>query len=343
VRDLKQSLSNASRRLFAQGGPVALVFALTLGGCTAAHIYYVDSDGGDEAGDDAGDDAGDQDGLSVDEGDGQDGDGSPDGGVEDGRGDAGPTDVHSDGVAADTGAGGTGGARPDAADGPGGADGNDAPTDTGASSDGDAPGSPDGNDDGPDASGDGPPGVLPTAAGQLVISEMMIDTDAVTDDDAEWFEIYNPSPTVTYDLNGCTLGSLGITKAIMQPVIIPPGGYATFGRNQDPSPSMLGFLPTYSYGATLKFSNSAGQAQVICGADGTTLIDSVTYTAAEVVKGRSHSLDPRYLSATANDNPANWCPCTTVYRTYLSVNDYGTPNAANHICPGLPDPDGGTD
>ena len=51
--------------------------------------------------------------------------------------------------------------------------------------------------------GTGGGGVMPSAPGQIVISELMHNTATVADDFGEWFEVYNPSTTVTYDLMGC--------------------------------------------------------------------------------------------------------------------------------------------
>ena len=57
-----------------------------------------------------------------------------------------------------------------------------------------------------DAPYDGPTGITPFAAGQLVITEIMADSNDVPDESGEWFELYNPSTTDTYDLFGCVLG-----------------------------------------------------------------------------------------------------------------------------------------
>ena len=46
-----------------------------------------------------------------------------------------------------------------------------------------------------DAPYDGPTGITPYAVGQLVITEIMADSNDVPDESGEWFELYNPSTT----------------------------------------------------------------------------------------------------------------------------------------------------
>jgi hypothetical protein len=163
-----------------------------------------------------------------------------------------------------------------------------------------------------------------------VISEIMMDTATITDDDGEWFEIHNPSATVTYDLQGCTLSGGG-QDVIDQSLIVPPGGFISLTRAL--TSDMAGFMPTYSYGPTLKFNNSAGSAALLCGPGAATIIDSVSYTVDEVVKGSSFMLSPDHYDAAENDLPANWCHCTIPYRTTATDTDYGTPGTPNPPCP----------
>ena len=71
------------------------------------------------------------------------------------------------------------------------------------------------------------------AAGQIVITELMHNTTTISDDAGEWIEVYNPSPTVTYDLFGCDVSDTS-----------PPGN--TIDVNLWPSGSGTGSRRTSS-------------------------------------------------------------------------------------------------
>jgi hypothetical protein len=57
------------------------------------------------------------------------------------------------------------------------------------------------------------------------------------------------------------------------------------------------------------------------------LIDHISYASA--TSGKSRSLDPDFLNATANDDGNNWCLSTSSYH----ANNQGTPGADNDDCP----------
>jgi len=173
-------------------------------------------------------------------------------------------------------------------------------------------------------------GALPSAAGQLIFTEIMVDTTAATDELGEWVEIYNPSLLVTYDLFNCQLYDSANADAITRHVILKPGYSITLARSADPT---LGFVPTDIY-STVKFSNTGDRAGLRCA--GVT-IDLVDFTTWAVPKGRSFSLNPLHYDGTANDALANWCLGTTVYNTLIDEGgvemDYGSPGVTNPPCP----------
>jgi hypothetical protein len=178
---------------------------------------------------------------------------------------------------------------------------------------------------------DGSAPVTPSLAGQIVISELMHNTDVVSDDFGEWFEVYNPDPSVTYDLFGCQIRDLANIHVISKDLLVPPGAYKTLAIFATGG----GFTPDYTYSG-IKFDNQAADlASIWCGG---TLIDSFPYSTAQAPgSGHSFSLDPAHLTAADNDNPADYCLATTVYHTATSgtttISDYGTPGAANPPCP----------
>jgi hypothetical protein len=190
-------------------------------------------------------------------------------------------------------------------------------------------------DDG-DAATDGlPSGMMPNALGQILISELMYDSAAVADDFGEWFEIFNPSQDVTFNLLGCGISdhSPGHTQIIGKPVLVPPQSYRTFALSAPGGPAGTdpGFTPDYVY-AGIKFDND--------------LQDSVTFTCGVVVidvfqyvpanppaPGHTLSVDPTHLNYAEHDLPANYCRAQMTFHTTGSGTDYGTPGMPNPSCP----------
>ncbi len=173
-------------------------------------------------------------------------------------------------------------------------------------------------------------GTTPSAAGQLLFTEIMVDTTAAKDEVGEWVEIYNPSPLTTYDLFDCELYDSANTDTITRHVILRPGWFITLARSVDPT---LGFVPTDVY-STVKFSNTGDLAGLRC--RGVT-IDVVDFTTWPVPKGHSLSLSPQHYDAVANGALANWCEGNTAYSTLVEdgaiETDYGSPGVTNPACP----------
>lgn len=247
-------------------------------------------------------------------------------------GDASSGDVDA-AVSSDGGAPGDSGEPPDA-------DGFDAATDDDASVDADAggvvlpdagpgvdagtpaldAGSPPRPDAGPPRVDAGAGSIVPDGAGQIVISELMINPALLADTAGEWIELYNPSTLVTYDLAGCVLGDLGVdAHTIGASLRVAPRSFVTLARAATP-----GFTPNYVYSA-FNLANATDEVVLSCG--GTT-IDQVVYDTAfgwSVPTGASLSLSPASLDATSNDSPTSWCAATTAYGS----GDLGTPGAPN--------------
>ncbi len=163
-------------------------------------------------------------------------------------------------------------------------------------------------------------------AGEVIITEIMKNPAILADDDAEWLELYNTGD-LQIVLGGCILADEGNSHEIAADFTIEPGSYLTFGRNSDPA--RIGFTPDYSYGETLKFSNSTDRVTLTCD---DLLIDEVAYDNGESFpdeEGASLSLDSGSMSSGANDEGSNWCSAEEVF----SYPNLGTPGAANPACP----------
>jgi hypothetical protein len=182
-------------------------------------------------------------------------------------------------------------------------------------------------------------GTRPTVAGQIVITELQHNAATISDDLGEWFEVYNPSTTVTYDLLGCEVTDADLSgPAISANLVLPPMSYKVLAVSATP-----GFTPDYVYTPPntpppVKFNNSAGdRAAIYCGG---VLIDEFPYTTAvSGVEGHSFSLDPRHLNWMDNDvTMTYWCNArdTMPGDAYDSSGpNYGTPGRANPQCPGV--------
>lgn len=74
-----------------------------------------------------------------------------------------------------------------------------------------------------------------TVISDLLITEIMANPNTVTDSNGEWFEIYNPSNDI-FDFNNITLSDNGSNSHVinqLDPLLILPGEYFVFGRNDN--------------------------------------------------------------------------------------------------------------
>ena len=136
----------------------------------------------------------------------------------------------------------------------------------------------------------------------------------------EWFEVTNPTGG-TLDLGGVV-----VTRGTSQFVIpaatsIAAGVLFIFAGNG--SAAANGGLPhvDVNYGASLQLVDSGFDMNIKAAG---ILVDAVSFTTA-MPDGSSRELKSANLTATDNDNEANWCTSTTAY----GAGGNGTPGAAN--------------
>jgi hypothetical protein len=162
-------------------------------------------------------------------------------------------------------------------------------------------------------------------AGDLVVTEIMANPKAVSDQLGEWFEIYNTSSDA-FDLEGLKISDEGIDAVeLVSSLIIPSGDRLVFGASASRADN--GDVPVnqaYAY-ASLALANT--DDELILSTD--IVIDAVTFNGASVAAGSSLSLSPSSTSATANNQAANWCAASSV----LGSTDLGTPGTVNDACP----------
>ena len=162
--------------------------------------------------------------------------------------------------------------------------------------------------------------VIPTMAGQLVVTELMHDAVVVNNDDfGEWFELHNPDPTVTFDLFGCTLRDAANPHVIVTHFLMPPRSFKTFAISANP-----GFTPDYIY-SEHQVRQSGGRPASTSSA-ARRVIDTYSYPdSVGLVGGRSFAVDPTTTTPPKTTRRRTGaCAMMPTTRTDLRPN-YGTP------------------
>lgn len=164
-------------------------------------------------------------------------------------------------------------------------------------------------------------GVSAPAPGDLVITELQPDPDAVADETGEWFEVLNLSAGAV-DLEGCELADLGTdSHTIVGSVVVEAGAYAVLGRSESVNG---GITLDYVYGTDISLGNSGDELAIRCGG---ALVDEVVYLGSwPFGAGSAAQLDAS--AGGANDDVGQWCEATAVY----GDGDLGTPGSANDAC-----------
>jgi hypothetical protein len=165
--------------------------------------------------------------------------------------------------------------------------------------------------------------IVSPAVGDVTISELMPDPNAVGDATGEWFEL---TIQKDIDVNGLEVGTtpgtplLTVTDANCRRRT--NGMRLVFGKTGD-----TGGLPALEDTFTFSLANGGGTLYV--GVGGQTL-DTITWTAA--TPGAARSLDPGHLDPGQNDALAFWCDATSTYGPGMPP-DRGTPGGPNDPCP----------
>ncbi|MEE2788409.1 MAG: lamin tail domain-containing protein [Myxococcota bacterium] len=176
-----------------------------------------------------------------------------------------------------------------------------------------------------------PEGAREPVVGDLVISEIMANPNAVSDADGEWFEIHNTT-TDPLLLSKCTVADDAFdVRGLAVPetgAYIEANGYLVFARSVNPEENG-GIMDARPFGFGLR---NGGDVLVIrCAA---VEFDRVDYGAADFrgdAKGVALQLSPERLSSAENDAADAWCSADAIYPE--GGTERGTPGAANTPCP----------
>ena len=165
-------------------------------------------------------------------------------------------------------------------------------------------------------------------AGDLLVTEVMDDPDAVVYYRGEWFEVYNNSSTYV-DLNGLQVADSGSDIFVVSDSVpLRPGEYAVFAVRSNGG--VNGGLPDVDY----RYFN--GSEMILSATDDITLsfgvvdFDTVSWDTTDYpsVTGVAKNLASLSFSESDNDTGANWCESTATY----GDGDYGTPGSVNSDC-----------
>jgi hypothetical protein len=169
-------------------------------------------------------------------------------------------------------------------------------------------------------------GINEVEYGNLIITEIMFDPQALADAQGEWVEIYNTTPK-RINLKGLRLldNSPTSTITINQDIFLSPSSYFVIAKtasaveNPDFISSSLNLANT---GELLKLV--APSELEIAWVDYALIIQAMSTPA-----GSSLNLSRNKYTADEAKLPQSWCLGTEIYHT----GDKGTPGKANLICP----------
>jgi len=170
-------------------------------------------------------------------------------------------------------------------------------------------------------------GSSPAQPGDIIITEIMQNPDAVYDSDGEWFEIYNASDH-NIDINGWFIKDNDTDSHQISnggALTIQPGNYMVLGRNAN-SATNGGVTVAYQYSG-IDLANGADEI-ILYLADGVTEIDRVEYDGG--VTWPDPTGASMYFTGSASDDNnigANWSVSTLPWDG--SAGDLGSPGYGN--------------
>lgn len=180
-----------------------------------------------------------------------------------------------------------------------------------------------GGGDGMCSDGGVPRAIVSPTVGDLVITELLPNPDAVADSAGEWFEVLVND---NVDLNGLQVGDDPLAPDLTLPaggtcIAVFAGQRLVFARNADPLAN--GGLPAVDQ--TFSFDLVNGGDLLFVGVDDMVL-DQITWSSSSA--GIALSLDAAAHDEVANDIEANFCAAAAAY----GDGDLGTPGVANPGC-----------
>ena len=165
------------------------------------------------------------------------------------------------------------------------------------------------------------------AEGDLFISEIMANPEAVSDLDGEWFELYNPHAR-TFSLRGCRfVAADGDAFEITSDAVIGPWSRLVFGVNGSMDENGGADVDVVYDRLNFSLDNFEDQIRMV-NASGVT-ISAVNYNRVwDREAGRSIQLDRSSHYISVAGMPSKWC----LSSTEMPGGDLGTPHTVNEVC-----------
>lgn len=161
-------------------------------------------------------------------------------------------------------------------------------------------------------------------AGDLVITEIMQNPNAVSDSFGEYFEIYNTTSN-SIDINGWIIRDNDTDSHTISnggPLLVPASSFFVFGRNGDVTLNG-GYSPNYVYSSFLLTNTSD---EVVLTTPTAIIIDSVEYDiSASFPDADGASMEFAGTTEVENDDGTNWQPSILPFGS----GDNGTPGTSN--------------
>jgi hypothetical protein len=164
-------------------------------------------------------------------------------------------------------------------------------------------------------------------AGDLVITELLIDPASVADARGEWFEVHNVSgrPVV---LDGLRIEDDGIDAHVIAAgsgLSVDVDGRVVLAAAAS-SLENGGVAAAYGWETGLSLGNGGDTLRVVV--PGGAVIDEVSWGSDFVMSGVAMALDPSG-DAASNDDASAWCPAVSAW---AGLGDLGSPGASNDPC-----------
>ena len=164
--------------------------------------------------------------------------------------------------------------------------------------------------------------------GELLITEIMYDPAALSDNAGEWFEVYNNSAN-EINLKNLVIRTASALHVVNADIVVGPGDFYIMARTDE----AVG-IEKYVYGSVINLLNTNGFIGMYTyGTDGTDGIElaSVAYDkdgAFPKATGASLNLDPENFDADKAKQGSSWCTGKEIYIT----GDFGSPGLSNSSC-----------
>ena len=188
----------------------------------------------------------------------------------------------------------------------------------------------------PDAPVEGESSTYPKLVntGDIVINELMINPENISDQQGEWVELLNLTDD-WIDLRGIHLADEGVDDYAIQEIsprslVIPPHGFAVICADgsywNNGGATCQGVFLYQSFGGGFSLSNTEDEV-IVRTASGREL-DRVAYGVGFSVEGASLGGSPAFATVSGNNNLSHWCE----QWGFMASLDAGSPNAGNDTC-----------